>query len=145
MGGVLDGDMEEHTPKRSTHLNKLFLSSLARCRYLAPVLSWLSFTAVRNSSGTGVTWGEGDCEQTYAARLTQYARIGASAFLVCAHAHCSGTSRVSHADWLLSIGNPPIPVPPPSVRGLRVYHTILGVFFFWGGRGHLFFLCFVLF
>lgn len=39
----------------STHLNKLLLSSLARCRYLAPVLSWLSFTAVRNSSGTGVT------------------------------------------------------------------------------------------
>lgn len=50
-----DGDTEEHACRRSTHLNKLFLSSLARCRYLAPVLSWLSFNAVRNSSGTGVT------------------------------------------------------------------------------------------
>lgn len=37
------------------YLNRLFVSSLARCKYLAPVSSWLSFTAVRNSSGTDVT------------------------------------------------------------------------------------------
>ena len=39
-----------------THLNKLLVSSLAKCKYFAPVLSWLSFTAVRDSSGMAVTW-----------------------------------------------------------------------------------------
>lgn len=37
------------------YLNRLLESSRATCKYLAPVPSWLSFTAVRNSSGTAVT------------------------------------------------------------------------------------------
>lgn len=46
----------ENVPSRCpTHLNKLLVSSLAKCKYFAPVLSWLSFTAVRDSSGMAVT------------------------------------------------------------------------------------------
>lgn len=37
------------------YLKRLLESSRATCKYLAPVLSCLSFTAVRNSSGTAVT------------------------------------------------------------------------------------------
>lgn len=59
------------------YLNKLLVSSLARCKYLAPVLSWLSFTAVRKSSGTGVTWVK---EKASAAKLIFHTRAG-SAFL----------------------------------------------------------------
>ena len=37
-------------------LTKLFVCSLARCKYFASVLLWLNFTVIRDSSGTDVTW-----------------------------------------------------------------------------------------
>lgn len=53
LGGSLSGGFEGLSG--CTYLNRLLESSRARCRCLAPVPSWSSFTAVRNSSGTGVT------------------------------------------------------------------------------------------
>lgn len=53
--------------KGETNLKRLLESSLAACRYWAPVLSCVNFTAVRNKSGTATTW-----ETEPLVRLTTY-------------------------------------------------------------------------
>lgn len=51
--------LEQNKQTKKPHnanLKRLLESSRAACRYWAPVLSCVSFTAVRNRSGTATTW-----------------------------------------------------------------------------------------